>query len=83
MKESKNSNNLSSIKNLYQNNTKKNSKEEIKDKDVFIKFFRKYVCKISILNTSLCFNKIKIRRNIEEVNKNNQNNTNICINIII
>ena len=59
---------------------KKNSKEEVKDRDVFIKFFTKYAYKNRILNTSLFFNKIKIKRNKKEVNKNNQNNNNNYLN---
>ena len=80
-KESTNSNNFTSRRNINQNdNIKKNSKEEVKDRDVFIKFFRKYAYKNRILNTSLFFNKIKIKRNKKEVNKNNQNNNNNYLN---
>ena len=80
-KESSNSINFTSRINLHQNNTKKKYlKEEIKDKDVFIKFFRKYAYKNRILDTSLFFNKIRIKRKIKEVNKNNKNNNNNYLN---
>ena len=80
-KETSNSNNFTSRRNIYQNdNNKKNAKEEAKDRDVFIKFFRKYAYKNRIFSTSLFFNKIKIKRNKKEVNKSNQNNNNNYLN---
>jgi hypothetical protein len=57
---------------LFQNDTnKKNEKEKINTRDVFIKFFKKYAINNRILNTSLIFNKIKIKG--KEENKNNIN----------
>ena len=71
-KETSNINNISSKINLFKNDTnKKNEKEKVNTRDVFIKYFKKYVINNRILNTSLIFNKIKIKG--KEENKNNHN----------
>ena len=78
-KETTTINNYTTKMNFLQNDTnKKNEKEEIKDKDVFIKFYKKYAIKNRILNTSLFFNKIKIKTKRKEEAKNkNKNNNNL------
>ena len=71
-KETSNINNISSKINLFKNDTnKKNEKEKVNTRDVFIKYFKKYAINNRILNTSLIFNKIKIKG--KEENKNNHN----------
>ena len=71
-KETSNTNNISSKINLFKNDTnKKNEKEKVNTRDVFIKYFKKYAINNRILNTSLIFNKIKIKG--KEENKNNHN----------
>ena len=82
-KETTTINNYTTRMNFLQNDTnKKNEKEEIKDKDVFIQFFKKYAVKNRILNTSLFFNKIRIKKKRKEQNKNknNKNHNNNSLN---